>query len=77
MSVGVPVAVRGSEEAVPVGVMVVACVGVKVGEGEVMEVVELQAALNSTSRSDRTSKKADFLIGSILAQMIDPNPRAS
>jgi hypothetical protein len=77
MSVGVPVAVRGRGEAVPVGVMVVACVGVKAGEGEVMEVVELQAALHSTSRSDRTSKKADFLIGSILAQMIDSNPGAN
>ena len=74
MRTGVPVAGRGCGEAVPVGDMVVASVGVKVGEGGLADVVELQAVLNGTSRSDRTSKKADFLIGSILAQMIGPNP---
>jgi len=52
-------------------------VGVKVGEGGLVEVVELQAALSSTGRSDRTSKQADFLIRSILAQMTGPEPGAS
>ena len=73
MSMGVLVAGRGWGEAVPVGVVV----GVKVGEGGLVEVVELQAALSSTGRSDRTSKQADFLIGSILAQMTGPDPGAS
>jgi hypothetical protein len=77
MSMGVLVAGRGWGEAVPVGVVVVACVGVKVGEGGLVEVVELQAALSSTGRSDRTSKQADFLIRSILAQMTGPEPGAS
>ena len=58
-------------------VVVAVCVGVRVGEGGLVEVVVLQAALSSTGRSERTSEKADFLIGSILAQMTAPDPGAN
>jgi len=72
MSTGVAVAVRGRGETVRAGAMVVVCVGAMVCDGVATDVVEVQAAVSSTSR---ISKKANFPIGSILAQMIKPKSR--
>jgi hypothetical protein len=75
MSTGVLVAGRGCwGEAVPVDAMVVACAGVKTWVGLATDAGEVQAVASGTSR---ISKQANFLIGSILAQMTGLDPGVS